>query len=255
MGGGNKPYHSFKGTINIPEDRIGDWPEIKDELLKMFKEPWVQWYCLKHEIGENGKLHIHFVVIIKILGTRTPAFSGAKCVGNFVTMFKTRCEVLKGAVGEFRKPAWLMTPMPDTKWLHEYLWKEGDIVYTNMPGDLAELQPYLANVGVFCKAADPTMDRYKTLMIQAGLTKDATFQEVCIWLKEAQFKNDKIKCCLDESKELAMAKKCHQYLTAKVELSKGMKREIACDDFKLSEQPDVISDKYGMKWRNGNMIF
>ena len=70
------PHYAFKYTLSPDCDILATWTE---ELLNWARANCV-WYALKHEVGENGKLHIHFAFVIEIQTSTTNG--GAKTGSN-----------------------------------------------------------------------------------------------------------------------------------------------------------------------------
>ena len=66
------PHYAYKYTLSTQDDVRGTWTE---ELLS-YVEKNTLWYALKHEVGENYKLHIHLAFFTLLIHASTRSSAG-----------------------------------------------------------------------------------------------------------------------------------------------------------------------------------
>jgi len=229
MGGPNRPYRGFKVTIGGTHETEIRMTEITREVVKFCKQPYIDFYAMKHELGGDGNhLHLHVLVFIAPLTHRSPKFSGGKICDNYNKTWRAHCPVLKERYDIEGKHMFVVTGLYDIDWLENYMWKESDMPeeYQKLPPDPFELQPYLAEKQKEAKAADPKLAKYEKLMRASGLNEYSNLQEVSEWLVEAQYKDKTMAVCRREDVEAQLARNCYKYLTGDVSLSRTLKRNI-----------------------------
>lgn len=228
MGGVNRVHHAFKITLSPGDHSVKDFPDAFDQLLAFCKQDLIQWYCIKHELGESGThLHIHALIIVRQATERTKGRCGAKTTGNFKASLLLHCSIMREMVACNNKRCLMVTPLYDTLWITQYMHKESEMTTCNLPDDLEAMVPFLSTDPGKPKDADAKMAKYAALARADGLSDTSTFAEVCIWLRKAANVDRTIPTSRDDATEVHLAKKLHSYLTKSVELTDAMKKELA----------------------------
>ena len=154
------PHHAHEMTINTP----GEWTATFTREVVAFLETWCAFFALKHEIGENGKLHVHLGIILEMCTSRTNG--GAKTASNLKTFMLKRCPTLSAhIVDKGTKYSFVTAPMKSDIWIAEYLQKDGELQYKLLPDDLNELRPYFADM-LAKKLQNPDYDKWASMYIQ-----------------------------------------------------------------------------------------
>lgn len=234
--GVNRHGHAMKGTISVDPKTTELLPDVSDELIAYFKKHlktrMIRWWMIAHEvgIGEDGKLHIHFVVIFNFENPGGYGPQGAKQCNNYKKTLRGACPLVQICHERCPEHGVKLALMSDTKWVHEYLQKETerDDIYHNMPPDLALVQPYLSKPSQGGNvAADQTLHKYAAMAKETGLDKECGLEDVCLWYNTAVHVDKTIKSLENEQKEVNLCIKLHKYLTATAEFSEAQERAIA----------------------------
>lgn len=121
----------------------------------------------------------------------------------------------------------VVTPLYDTEWITKYMHKESEMTLCDLPPDLEAIKDFLSDAPGKPKEVDAKMSKLSKMAKEDGLGTHSTFSDVCLWLIKATNVDKTVATSKDDAQELNIAKKLHKYLTASVELSEAMKRELA----------------------------
>lgn len=135
------PHHAFEVHISLSTHLTGS---VTEELTSYLKG-YTLWHALKHELGDNGKLHAHIAIVKEIASAEPDPKAGATTASNMKRHLLRRCPKLQDLLND-NKYGMVTAPMKSDVLIAEYLQKEGDLVYVNLPADLAELTPYFADL-------------------------------------------------------------------------------------------------------------
>lgn len=135
------PHHSFQLHFSLNTDILGTWT---NELHNWSKRNCI-WYAIKHELGENGKVHIHMVVIYEIqTSTNT---GGAKVISRVKSQMRCMCPQLRAYMEENPSQyALVVQSLKSDELIVNYMQKEERLKYFDLPQDLAQLKPYFADM-------------------------------------------------------------------------------------------------------------
>lgn len=138
------PHHALELHISFRSHITGT---ITDEVLK-YLDNYTLWYAIKHELGDNGKVHLHCGLVkeIAVAGEDINPKAGAVTASNFKRALLRRCPHLQTAANDSSVFGIVVAPMKSDVLIAEYMQKEGDLKYFNMPADLVELTPYFADL-------------------------------------------------------------------------------------------------------------
>ncbi len=135
------PHYAFKYTLSTPDDVRGSWTE---EILSYLEANTI-WFALKHELGENQKLHIHVAFVYEIQTSQSNG--GAKTASNVKRTILNYCPKLKEyMLDNPSRYAVTCPPLRSDEWIASYLQKEDTLKYSKLPSDLVELKPYFADL-------------------------------------------------------------------------------------------------------------
>lgn len=135
------PHHAFELTISPRDHTTGS---ITKELHDYLKNHTL-WYAMKHETGENGKVHIHVGFVFEIGDRSENPKAGARTASSAKRTIIRYSPALSAAVSSSGGHAVLCTPMRSDRFI-EYLQKEGDLQYHDLPLDITELRNYFADL-------------------------------------------------------------------------------------------------------------
>ena len=135
------PHHALELHISLRCDVTGT---ITDEVLKYLNN-YTLWYAMKHELGENGKVHLHCGIVKEVATNVVNPKAGAQTASNFKRALLRRCPMLQDAANDANYGI-VVAPMKSDVFIAEYMQKEGGLVYFKTPCDLAELTPYFADL-------------------------------------------------------------------------------------------------------------
>ena len=120
-----------------------------NELLAYLRDYFI-WYALKHEVGENGKLHVHFACVKEMAKADSEE---ERCPGgitkwNLKQQMLTRCPQLAAYIAAMNtQKFWqVFAPLKSDVFIVSYMQKEGDLVYHRLPKDHLELVPYFSEL-------------------------------------------------------------------------------------------------------------
>lgn len=135
------PHHSFQLHISLAVDILGTWT---NELHRWASRNCL-WYAIKHELGENDKVHIHMVVIYEIQTSTNSG--GAKVISRVKSQMFSNCPELRDwmTVNPSRF-ALVVQSLKSDELIAEYMQKETILKYHDLPQDLAQLKPYFADM-------------------------------------------------------------------------------------------------------------
>ena len=134
-------HHAFEMTISTKDHTTGSMTKE----LTVYLENHTLWYALKHETGENGKVHIHIAIVYEIGDRSDNPRAGARTASSAKRTIIRYCPALLAGVSASGGHAVLVTPMRSDRFI-EYLQKEGDLVIFDLPVDLTEIRPYFADL-------------------------------------------------------------------------------------------------------------
>lgn len=178
------PHHAFEVTISLPGDTTATMTKELSAWLKMY----TIWYAMKHELGENGKLHIHIAAVKEIANTIPNPKSGAQTASNFKRKIVNDCSSLTEVKFDPRY-SFVVAPMKSDVFIAEYLQKEGQLVYYDIPKDLSELQPYFADL-LKKKDLNPEYTALCKKYLDMSKPMPATIESVWSFLEQLQIDNE-----------------------------------------------------------------
>jgi len=137
-----KKHHAHHLDFSFAFDWRGSWT---DEVLDYLKK-YTLWYAAKHETGQNGKVHLHVVMVNEILSNTGSDHDGAMTASNRKAHMLRRCPTIQAFLAEHgSKHSICAHPCRSDKFI-EYMQKEGDLVYHKLPKDIVEMRPYFADL-------------------------------------------------------------------------------------------------------------
>lgn len=149
------PHRSWFATLSVAIDCLATWTQE----LKRFCENHCIFWAIKHESGENGKLHIHFIMIFEIVSNGTKS-GGAKTKARLTDSIKNASPNLREYLIEHpSNHSLVLLPLLADKVIMEYMQKESTLKYFELPKDTIELQPYFAELQK-AKVSNPEFDAY-----------------------------------------------------------------------------------------------
>lgn len=135
------PHHSFQLHFSLSVDILGTWT---NELVAWARQECL-WFALKHELGENDKVHIHMIVIYEIQ-TATSS-GGAKVISRVKSQMRVYCPDLAFYLADNPSQyALVVQTLKSDQLIAEYMQKEEHLKYFDLPQDLAQLKPYFADM-------------------------------------------------------------------------------------------------------------
>lgn len=167
-------YHAWEIHLSFAVDITGSWTK---ELLHWCTRNAL-WYAIKHELGENGKVHIHMVIIYEIqtaLGTKS---AGAKTKDRVLSQMTFWCPQIKQYLIQYPSPHNIvMAPLKSDELIATYMQKESELAYKDLPLDLCELKPYFADLQTV-KPKNPEYDHWAKLYKDDNCIMPATLESV-----------------------------------------------------------------------------
>lgn len=159
--------HAHFYSLSPSVDIRAEWTQ---EILAHVKTPEYAWYALKHELGKNGKLHLHLIAIREICDSNKNG--GAMRPDNYPGYLLRRCPKLNAwCQDNGSKFTHHCCKLTSTACL-EYMQKEGDLAYYNLPRDTVEMQPYFADL-LANRAHNPDFDKWQGMYMDQHLPMPA----------------------------------------------------------------------------------
>ena len=113
------PHHSFEFHLSVADDIRSSWTQ---EILAYMKTECL-WYALKHELGENGKLHLHAALVFEIQTALSNG--GAKTTDNLKRALRLRSPTLREYLEENpSRYSIVVAPMKSDEFIASYMQKE-----------------------------------------------------------------------------------------------------------------------------------
>lgn len=215
------PHYCFKYTLSTNCDVRGSWTQ---ELLSYATNNTL-WYALKHETGEQYKLHIHFAFVYEIQDSQSNG--GAKTASNVKRTIMNACPTLKDYLMDNpSRYAVTCPPLKSDEWIASYLQKEDELVYYNLPSDLAELKPYFSDLQKE-KPKNPEFEAWLKMYEEEHRPQPATFEDVWKFFGEHMYQPQKsgyeIKIVADPKKLTERVKALKCFINSEVpEMPKSM---------------------------------
>ena len=186
------PHYAYKYTLSTQDDVRGTWTE---ELLSYVKANTL-WYALKHEVGDNYKLHIHLAFVYEIQDAQSNGGAKVKC--NVLRTIRNHCPTLRDYLETNPSRYAVSCPvLTSDEWIASYLQKEGDLLYYRLPKDLNELKPYFAELQK-AKPKNPEYEQWLKMYEDDRRPVPTTFEEMWkffgehMYVPQAQGKEIKI---------------------------------------------------------------
>lgn len=177
------PHYSFKYTLSTECEVRGSWTQ---EIVN-YLDKHTLWYALVAELGENLKTHLHFACVFEIQDNNVSASKGAKTISNFKRQILGMCPNLALYLSDHpSKYAVSVQTLKSDEWIASYLQKEEELKYFRLPKDLAELQPYFADLQK-TKPKNPEYDNWRDMYESEGRPSPATFESVWIFFNEHMY--------------------------------------------------------------------
>lgn len=152
------PHHAIELTVSLADNITAT---MYDEL-KEYQRKKCLWYALKAENGESGKTHIHGAFVYEIVHYGDTQ-GGGRTLSNFKREVTNHCPVLKQyLVDNPSKFALVAGSMKSDQFIAEYLQKEGELSWFNLPQDLQLLNTYFSDLQVI-KPKNPEFEAWKNM--------------------------------------------------------------------------------------------
>ena len=215
------PHYAYKYTLSTQDDVRGTWTE---ELLSYVKNNTL-WYALKHELGENYKLHIHLAFVYEIQTNASQG--GAKVKSNVLRTIRNHCPTLRDYLETNPSRYAVSCPaLTSDEWIASYLQKEGDLIYSKLPKDLAELKPYFSDLQKD-KPKNPEFESWKKMYEDDRRPIPTTFEHMWTFFGEHMYvpqqEGKEIKIVADPKKLTERVKAMVCYVNCEVpEMPKSM---------------------------------
>lgn len=165
------PHHSFEFHLSVADHIRSSWTQ---EILAYCKTECL-WYALKHEEGDNEKLHLHAALVFEI--QTATSTGGAKTADNLKRALRLRSPSLRDYLEENpSRYSIVVAPLKSDEFIASYMQKEGELKYYNLPKDLLELKPYFAELQI--KPINPEYDKWSKMYDADNLEVPATFESV-----------------------------------------------------------------------------
>lgn len=182
-----KPHHAFEIHMSFPDDFAATWTR---EILTYLEKETV-YHALKHETGETGHLHAHIALVYELATAKTNG--GAKTASNMLRHLLLRCPGLQLYLSENRSRFSIVkAPLKSDEFVAEYLQKEGDLRYFNLPRDLAELRPYFADMQRQ-KNLNPEFTKWCNMYMEDQRPLPASDHTVHQFVYESMFETNRMK--------------------------------------------------------------
>lgn len=181
-----------------------DWKATYTAEILRYCEKYPIWYAAKHELGQNGKLHFHLVVVDEILTKLGDSEKdGASTASNKKSHLLRRCPILNAMLANHGSRYSVCAHPCKSDLFIEYMQKEGDLVYYKLPKDIVEMRPYFADLQAN-KPLSSDYEKWASMYAQDGRQAPATFESVWQFFGEhmydiAKYKGD-IKVVADAKK-------------------------------------------------------
>lgn len=196
-----KCHHAFEYTLSTPDEIRGTWTR---ELVNFCKNHLL-WYKMKHELGENEKLHLHIACVLEIASVHKNG--GAQTASNFKRFLLKRCPILSEYLANYGSiHSVVCAPMRSSVFIAEYLNKESlwyfedaPADYQCLPGDLNELRPYFADMQRE-KQQNPEYDKWEKMYIHEDNIIPATPATVWDFMQYHFHDRNDIKIVADNKK-------------------------------------------------------
>ncbi len=229
------PHHALQFNFSVDIDWLGTWTQELEAWCKKY----TLWYAIKHEKGENGKVHLHAGIVFEKVTNENVAlpYVGPRRIDNLKrSLVGDRPQLPQLAsyiIGmTTQKYAIVISAMMSSIWICEYLQKEGELEYHRMPKDIIELGPYFSDLLGKKKDLSPELIKWCDLYAKYERPEPATL-ESCLSMQYEHMTmvpfcvNDPIKAVYDHNKILARAKLmvCSINQTIDMDLFSGLKRK------------------------------
>lgn len=191
---------------------------------------------MKHEVGENYKLHIHVAFIYEIQDSASQG--GAKVKSNVLRTIRNHCPTLANYLADNpSRYAVSCPPLTSDEWIATYLQKEGELLYSKLPLDLAELKPYFPDLQA-AKPKNPEFETWRKMYEDGKRPIPATFEDIWTFFGEHMYmpqeQGKEIKIVADPKKLTERCKALKCYINLEVpDLPKsicGKRKEFLDDD-------------------------
>ena len=199
------PHYAFNYTLSTADDVRASWTQ---ELL-LYVDRNCAWYALKHELGDNDKLHIHCAFVYEIQTSESNG--GAKTASNAKRTVMNACPTLKDYLMDNpSRYAVVCSPLKSDEWIATYLQKEDTLKYFRLPEDLFELKPYFADLQKD-KPLNPEYAGWVRMYEEEGRPQPCTYDDIWQFFGEHMhmhrlgFKEIKIVADLRKLKERCIA--------------------------------------------------
>lgn len=135
------PHHSFQIHISLDTDILGSWTnELHEWALNH-----CLWFAIKHELGDNSKVHIHMIIVYEI--QKSTNTGGAKVISRVKSQMRSNCPQLREYLEDNpSRYALVIQTLKSDELIAEYMQKEESLKYFKLPQDLAQLKPYFADM-------------------------------------------------------------------------------------------------------------
>jgi hypothetical protein len=155
-----------------------DWKATYTAEILAYCKRYPIWYAAKHEVGENGKLHFHLVLVDEILTKLSQNDKdGASTASNKKAHLLRRCPRLKDMLANHGSRYSVCSHPCKSDYFIEYMQKEGELVYYKLPKDIAELRPYFADL-LAKKPLSADFEKWVTMYRNDERPVPATFKDV-----------------------------------------------------------------------------
>lgn len=124
-----------------------DWLASYTTEIVAYCRKYPVWYAFKHELGDNNKLHLHLVLVDEILTKLGNADTdGSMTASNKKAHLIRRCPTIQRMLAEHGSRYSICSHPCHSDYFIEYMQKEGQLQYYNLPKDIVELKPYFADL-------------------------------------------------------------------------------------------------------------
>lgn len=180
------PHHSFQIHLSLDTDIRGTWTKEFNNWLSCCG----LWYAMKHELGENGKVHIHAVIIYEIQTSTNNG--GAKVISRVKSQMKAYSPMLRLYMEEHpSKYALVVQTLKSDELIAEYMQKEEELYVFELPSDLAQLKPYFADMQT-AKPKNPEYELWARMYKDENRTMPATPETVWNFFGEHMYVDSKM---------------------------------------------------------------
>ena len=178
-----KRHHAHHLDFSFESPFLGTYT---DEILAYCKH-FPLWYAFKHELGENGKLHLHLVMVFEeIRRDNDPKKNGSMTASNCKAHVIRNCPTMQAYLAEHgSRHAICAHPCYSDRFI-EYMQKEGELKYTKLPADICELQPYFADL-LKNKPLSSDFEKWKAMYVKDLRLRPATFDSCWTFFGEHMY--------------------------------------------------------------------